>query len=298
MDDATLMKLTGANKHLLGLFKQRRRDAKNEAEEFKKHFFKKEIRVLGISGSKRNPEDCAQESSTTEWLLDKCLDEARKLGANTKKMRLQDYDIQPCKGCYYTTNNQCHYKCTCYPEGKFGDEMTNKLYGMCMWADVIVWATPIQNFKISSLMGLFLDRLISMDGSLKPADIHNIKNKEINKKHTKFIELTATNEFGSGFLRRFTGKIAGIIVSGHEVGASLTISSLFMTLNQFGMLFPPFSSMYAINTVCESTSSDTKALRNKCHEDDARLLARNLMAAAKIAKRKNDYWWSYDGRGN
>ncbi|MEK6807939.1 MAG: flavodoxin family protein [Nanoarchaeota archaeon] len=298
MDDSELIKLTGADKQLLGLFKQRRKEAEKEAEAFKKHFFEKEIRVLGISGSKRDLDDCPQESSTTEWLLDKCLDEAQKLGAKTKKMRLQDYNIQPCKGCYSTTNTQCHFKCTCYPEGKFGDDMTNKLYDMCMWADVIVWATPIHNFKISSLMGLFLDRLISMDGSLKPADPHRAKDKDLNKKHTKFIQLTANEKFGSGFLRRFTGKIAGVIVSGHEIGASMTISSLFMTLNNFGMLFPPFSNVYAINTRCEPTYTDTKALRNKCHEDDARLLAKNLIAAAKIAKRKGDYWWHYDSGSN
>ena len=172
--------------------------------------------------------------------------------------------------------------------------MTNKLYDLCLLADVIVFATPIHNFKISSIMSLFIDRLISMDGSLKPANPNDVKNKELNIKHTKFIALTANEEFGSGFLRRFAGKIAGIIVSGHEVGAAMTISSLYMTLNHFGMLFPPFSNMYAINTVCEGTYKDKEKLKNECYEEETRMLAKNLITVAKISKRKNDYWWVYD----
>lgn len=299
MDSKELMKKTGANSRLLALFKKRQHKALKEAQNIKKHFFEKKIRVLGVSGSMREKDDCPQEDSTTEWLLDKCLDEAKKLGAEVKKLVLREYDIKPCKGCYSTTNTQCHYKCTCYPEGsEFSDDMTNKLYDMVLWADVIVFATPIHNFKVSSHMSLFLDRLISMDGNLLPADPYNVKHKETNVKHTKFIELTASDKFGSGFVRRLTGKIAGVIVTGHEVGASLTISSLFMTLNNFGMLFPPFSSIYAINSICEGTYTDKTKLRSDCYEKQARRLAHNLITAAKIAKRESDYWWVYDGKTN
>ncbi|MCX8194009.1 MAG: flavodoxin family protein [Candidatus Pacearchaeota archaeon] len=286
------------DRKLVELFKQRQKEALIEAKKIKKHFFEKKIRVLGVSGSMRSKDDCPSEDSTTEWLLLKAISEAKRLGAETKLIKLKEYHIEPCKGCYSTTNTQCHYKCSCYPEGQYGDDMTNKLYDVVSWADVIIFATPIHNFKISSLMSLFLDRLISMDGSLAPADMNNVKNKEINIKHTKWIEKNATDEFGSGFLRRFTGKIAGIIVSGHEVGASLTISSLFMTLNQFGMLFPPFSSIYAINTIQDGLYKDKKKLRNSHYEKEARRLARNLITAAKVLKRKNDYWWVYDGRSN
>ncbi|MGB9708084.1 MAG: flavodoxin family protein [Candidatus Pacearchaeota archaeon] len=298
MNDKELMRKIGADAKLLALFKKRQAEASREAQEIKKHFFEKKIRVLGVNGSRRFKNDCPQEDSTTEWLLDKCLDEAKKLGAEVKKINLAEYHIEPCKGCYSTTNTQCHYKCTCYPEGEYGDDMTNKLYDIVAWADIIVFATPVHNFKISSHMSLFLDRLISMDGSLSPANPYNVKHKEINVKHTKFIELTASEKFGSGFLRRFTGKVAGVIVSGHEVGASLTISSLFMTLNHFGMVFPPFSNMYAINTMCEGTYKDKERLRNECYEKEARRLAKNLITAAKVLKGKDDYWWVYDGKSN
>ena len=279
-------------------FAQIRADALKENEELKKHFFSPGIRVLGVSGSARDHLDMAQEDSNSEWLLGQCLDEAKKLGAETKLLPLRKYDIRPCKACYSTTNAQCHFKCTCYPEGKDGDDMTNKLYDLLTWADVLVFATPVNNFKVSSYMALFMDRMISMDGSLYPADQQDPKNADLNRAHTEYIAKHATDECGSGFLRRFAGKIAGIIVSGHEAGASLTISSLFMTLNHFGCLFPPFSNMYAIAGVTEDTSTDKKKVTSDFYQEDARMLARNLITAAQVAKRKGDYWWHYKGDVN
>lgn len=280
------------------VFAARQAEARAEAEALKKRFFERSIRVLGVSASMRDANDMAQQNSTTEWLLNKSLDEAKKLGAETKLLPLRKYEIRPCKACYSTSNAQCHFKCSCYPEGEKGDDMTNKIYDQCSWADVVLFATPVNNFKISSLMALFIDRLISMDGSLKPADPADSKNKELNIAHTEFIEQHGTAEFGSGFLHRFTGKVAGLIVAGHEAGASLTISSLFLTLNHYGFLFPPFSNMYAMGSVCDNTATDKKKLETACYEDEARLLARNVVTAAKVLKRKNDYWWVYDGRAD
>lgn len=298
VSDNELMKITGADKKLLEIFKLRQQEARAQAQQFKNNFFKKEIRVLGVSGSARDRFDMAQQDSTTEWLLEKALDQAKKLGAKTELLSLRKFRIEPCKACYSTTNAQCHFKCTCYPEGPAGDDMTNKIYDKVMKADVIIFATPVNNFKISSMMSLFLDRLISMDGSLKPALEKDPKNKLVNIMHTKFIENTARLDFGSGFLHRFTGKIAGIITSGHEQGAALAISQLYMTLSHYGMLFPPFSNMYAVNTVCQATYEDAERLEVPCHEQQARILATNLMTAAKVLKRKGDFWWTYDGRSN
>jgi multimeric flavodoxin WrbA len=275
-------------------FKEIHQQIKKEAVHIKKHFFEKKIRVLGISGSMRSVNDYAKENSNSEWLLNKSLEEAKKHGAEIQKLCLREYTIEPCRACYSTSNTHCHYPCSCYPKGKDGDDMTNILYDKVMWADIMIFATPVNNFKISSMMSLFVDRLISMDGSLYPADPHNPKDKELNIKHAQFVEKNATEEFGSGYLKRLTGKIGGIIVTGHEVGASMVISSLYLTLNHYGMLFPPYSNMYAINTVCEGTYKDKKVLTSPCYEKEARMLARNLMIAAKMAKSNPQIWWQYD----
>lgn len=174
--------------------------------------------------------------------------------------------------------------------------MTNILYDKVLWADAIVFATPVNNFKISTLMAAFLDRCISLDGSLAPANPKVPKDKELNIKHMKFIELTADDNIsGSGFYRRFSGKIAGIIVTGHEEGASMVISNLFMALNHFGMMFPPFSNMYAMSSVCFSLYQDKPVVLSGCHAKETNLLAKNIITATNLAKKikttdwKNEY---------
>jgi len=145
---------------------------------------------------------------------------------------------------------------------------------------------------------LFLDRYISMDGSLTPANPNYAKDKILNIKHTKFIELTAGKEFGSGFLRRFTGKTAGIIATGHEIGLSMAINSLYQTLTHFGMVFPPFSNMCATGDYCQGLYSDRKNIINPCHEEDAKQLAENVFSMAKSLKGNPKNWWIYSGKAN
>ena len=67
-----------------------------------------------------------------------------------------------------------------------------------------------------------------------------------------------------------------------------------MALNHYGLLFPPFSNMYAMGSVCEGTYTDKEKLQTACYEKEARQLAQNLITAARIAKRQDDYWWTYD----
>jgi multimeric flavodoxin WrbA len=261
---------------------------------------KDKINVLGISGSARDKLDMAQEDSNSGELLKRCLKNCEGLGAETEFIRLRDYKINYCKACYSTVNTQCHFYCTCYPRGSAqADDMSEVLYDKVLAADVIIFATPVNNFKISTLMTAFIDRCISLDGSLPPADIRAPKNREINIKHMKYIELTADNDIpGSGMLRRFAGKIAGIIVTGHEAGAAMAISTLFMTLNHYGMLFPPFSNMYAMSSICDPTYKDKEKVLDECYNDELSSLAWNLVAAAKQRAGRDAAFWKNDYRSN
>ncbi|OGJ13185.1 hypothetical protein A3K82_01230 [Candidatus Pacearchaeota archaeon RBG_19FT_COMBO_34_9] len=282
-------------------FRQIQRETIKEAglmNEAKKK--RKKIKVLGISGSARDKNDTAQEDSNSEYLLVKCLEYCRKLGAETELIKLRKYNIKYCKACYSTTNTQCHFYCSCYPKGtSAGDDMTNILYDKVISADAIIFATPVNNFNISTLMKTFIDRCISLDGSLKPANEKSPKDRELNIKHMKFIELEADNNIpGSGLLKRFSGKVAGIIVSGHEEGASMAISNLFMTLNNFGMAFPPFSHMYAISGVCNSTYKDKKIIQSECYTEETKLLAENIIALTKLLKKSDATLWKYDYTAN
>src|SRR3989338_4567714 len=295
LSDKELMNILKVDSKTLQRFKQIQKETIQEARTLALRKNKK-IKVLGVSGTARDEYDMAQESSNSEELLKRCLNHCKKLGADVELIPLRKYDIRYCKACYSTTNTQCHFYCSCYTKGtENGDDMSNILYDKIIGADVIIFATPVNNFKISTLMATFIDRCISLDGSLKPADPKNPKNKELNKKHMKFIELTADNNiFGSGLLRRFLGKVAGVIVTGHEEGASMVISNLFMTLNHFGMQFPPFSSMYAMANVCNSTYEDKKIVLSDCFDYETKLLADNVMLALKNSKNCKPTDWKYD----
>jgi len=254
---------------------------------------KRKLRVLGISSSARDEFDYAQEKSNSETLLIEALDECKKLGAETQLVQLRKFTIKPCKACYSTTNTQCHYPCSCYPKGtEEGDGMSNILYDKVIWADAIIFATPVNNFDISTHLKLFIDRCISLDGSLAPADPKHPKDVELNTKQMKFIELTAKdNIMGSGLLKRFWGKVAGIIVTGHEEGGAMAISNLFMTLNNaYGMVFPPVNNVYAMSSISKSTYEDKPIVTSDYYKKEVRILAKNIMLATKELYKKKAKW--------
>jgi multimeric flavodoxin WrbA len=296
-----LMKILKVDAKTLGRFKQIQRETIKEAELMDKKKSKtKKIKVLGISGSARDKHDMAQEESNSEELLKVCLEHCKKLGAETALIKLRKFRIEHCKACYSTTNTQCHFYCSCYPKSTpRADDMSNILYDKILEADCLIFATPVNNFNVSTPMKAFVDRCISLDGSLKPANPKVPKDRELNIKHMKFVELTADNNVpGSGMLRRFIGKVAGVIVTGHEEGASMVISNLFMTFNHFGMLFPPFSNMYAMSSVCNSTFADKKIVLGECYEGSTKLIAENVMHAAKLVKNTKRTDWKYDYDSN
>lgn len=294
-----LIKLLDIDLQTLNRFKQIRREVMAEAKKLGQRKNKK-IKILGISGSARDAIDTSQEDSNSGELLKRCLKYCSKIGAETEFIQLKKYNIKYCKACYSTVNTQCHFYCSCYPKNTLeGDDMTNILYDKILAADAIIFATPVNNFKISTLMATFVDRCISLDGSLYPANPEAPKDKELNIKHMKFVELTADNSLpGSGMLRRFTGKIAGIITTGHEEGAAMAISSLYMTFNNFGMLFPPFSSLYAMSSVCNSTYKDKPIVLSDCFTDELKALANNVVLAAKLARSQKTTDWKNNYSAN
>jgi multimeric flavodoxin WrbA len=289
--DEFLKKFLEVDDETLGRFKEIRQETIKEAAGRADKKGKK-LKALGISGSARDKFDMAAEDSNSEFLLSKALDELNGQGIETELIKLRKYNIKPCKACYSTTNTQCHFYCSCYPRGSAaGDDMSNILYDKILESEIILFATPVNNFKMSSMMSLFIDRCISLDGSLAPADPKATKNRELNIKHTRFIELMADDSVpGSGFYRRFGGKVAGVIATGHEEGASLVISSLYMTLSHYGMIFPPWSNMYAMSSLAYATDKDKNIVTDPIYIDDARKLANNVLVMAKAIRKENPVW--------
>jgi len=295
--DTYLTKFLDVDQKTLERFKEIRKETIKQAKQL--HKKRGPLVAIGISGSARDEFDMAAESSNSEFLLTQSLEELKKQGVKTELIPLRKFNIQYCKACYSTTNTQCHFYCSCYPRGTAtADDMSNILYDKILAADIIIFATPVNNFKMSSLMALFIDRCISLDGSLSPADPKATKDKELNIKHTKFVEIMADDAIpGSGFLRRFSGKTAGVIVTGHEEGASMVISSLFMTLNHFGMIFSPWSNVYAMSSITNPTYKDKQIVTGPMFIDDVKKMAMNTYMLAN-AMRKKPIDWKYDYSAN
>ena len=77
----------------------------------------------------------------------------------------------------------------------------------------------------------------------------------------------------------------------------MAITQLFMTLNHFGMAFPPWSNMYAMASIENPTHEDGRIVRGNGYADEARQVARNTLTLAK-AIRKSDIRWDYDQSAN
>jgi hypothetical protein len=67
-----------------------------------------------------------------------------------------------------------------------------------------------------------------------------------------------------------------------------------MTLNNFGMVFTPFSHVYAMSSVCNSTYEDKKIVLNKCYKEEVELLAKNIISSARLTRKVDPTSWVYD----
>lgn len=100
-------------------------------------------KVIGISGSPR-------AGGNTDILLNRFLSGAHKAGAQTEKIFLRDYYIQPCVGC-----ERCRLHKTC---AKFHDGM-QLLYPKIEESRGIVLGSPTYNYNVTPWIKAFIDRL-------------------------------------------------------------------------------------------------------------------------------------------
>jgi multimeric flavodoxin WrbA/putative sterol carrier protein len=106
----------------------------------------KKMKILAIQGSPR------PKTSNTEILLQEFLKGARSQGAETETIYLKEKDIHSCVGCYTCwtkTPGECVFK----------DDMP-ELLKKVRGCDVIVYATPLYNYNVTSLLKAFQERLL------------------------------------------------------------------------------------------------------------------------------------------
>jgi multimeric flavodoxin WrbA/putative sterol carrier protein len=118
----------------------------------------KKMKILAIQGSPR------PKASNTEILLQEFLKGAQSQGAETETVYLKEKEIHSCVGCY-----------TCWAKTPgvcvFRDDMP-ELLEKVRNCDILVYATPLYNFNMTSLLKAFQERLLPL------LDPHLIKTEE------------------------------------------------------------------------------------------------------------------------
>jgi multimeric flavodoxin WrbA/putative sterol carrier protein len=118
----------------------------------------KKMKILAIQGSPR------PKTSNTEILLQEFLKGTQSQGAETETVYLKEKEIHSCVGCY-----------TCWAKTPgvcvFRDDMP-ELLEKVRNCDILVYATPLYNFNMTSLLKAFQERLLPL------LDPHLIKTEE------------------------------------------------------------------------------------------------------------------------
>ncbi len=121
---------------------------KAKGKDLNKKGEKKMIKILAVQGSPRPKE------SNTEILLQEFLRGAQSQGAETETIYLKEKNIHSCIGCY-----------TCWTKTPgvcvFKDDMPDLLEKV-RHCDIIVYATPLYIFNMTSLLKAFQERLLPL----------------------------------------------------------------------------------------------------------------------------------------
>ncbi len=135
-----------------------RHPGKTEKKDSNRKGEQKKMKILAIQGSPR------PTVSNTEILLQEFLKGARGEGAETETIYLKEKEFHPCVGCY-----------TCWAKTPgvcvFKDDMP-ELLEKVKACDILVYATPLYNYNMTSLLKAFQERLLPL------LDPHLIKTGE------------------------------------------------------------------------------------------------------------------------
>ena len=103
------------------------------------------MKILGFIGS-------SKKDGNTASLVKGILDKVREAGVETKAYYLDDFEIEPCKGCYGCKSEKM--KCA------IQDDMQS-IYMDIDNADAIILGSPIYMWQMSAQAKLFTDRLFA-----------------------------------------------------------------------------------------------------------------------------------------
>jgi len=166
-------------------------------------------RVLGISTTSMEAE--YPRYSTSEELLKVALESvAKKQGATTQLIRLNDLKFRHCEGYYSKSSHACTWPCSITQMDE-KDELTPVYEAIVHWADVIIISTPIRWGSASSLYYKMVERMNCIQNQMTT--------------HNKVL---------------IQNKVAAFIITGGQDNIQAVAGQMLGFFAELGFLFPPF----------------------------------------------------------
>lgn len=169
----------------------------------------------------------SHSSHNTGILADLAEEALKAKNASYRRFNLNELDIQHCWCCYSMRDSACTYPC----RNQLDDAPA--LHEMVVDAKAVIIASPINWNNMSARLKDFLDRLTCLQ------NIYLLKKEGLT-----------------------TGKVAGILVNGHEDGAAKTAMDIFFYFEQMGFILAPFGFAYRTHGATYNAEEDTGFFRN------------------------------------
>jgi multimeric flavodoxin WrbA len=209
--------------------------------------------VLGISTTAMDPE--FPRYSTSEGLLDTALGHAAaELGAETRRIRLNDLRFRACEGYYSKSAHACTWPCS-ITQMDPTDQLDAVYEGIVHWADVILIATPIRWGSASSLYYKMAERLNCVQNQVT---------------------------IGNRVLLR--NKVASFIITGGQDNIQAVAGQLLGFFAEIGCLFPQFPYIaHSRGWTAEDMERNVAYVRSSATlHDGARALVRRAVEFSQV----------------
>lgn len=166
-------------------------------------------------------------AGNTSYMADIAENYLRERGVSCRRFNLSEYHIDFCWCCYAVRAESCSYPCR-----NKNDDMP-ALHQMLTTSKAIIVASPINWNGMSGRLKIFLDRTTCLE-----------------------------NLYHLGKPGLTEGKVAGILVCGHEDGAIKTAMDIWLNLEQLGYILAPFGIAFRTHGSQFNSSTDREFFRS------------------------------------
>ncbi len=166
-------------------------------------------------------------AGNTGFMADIAEERLREENVSYRRYNLNEFHIDPCWCCYSVRAESCTYPCR-----NKEDDMP-AFHQMVAASKAVIIASPINWNTMSVRLKVFLDRMTCMQ-----------------------------NLYHLGKPGLTEGKVAGILVCGHEDGAIKTALDIFFVLEQMGFILAPFGIGFRTHGSEFNSGTDAEFFRN------------------------------------